>query len=235
MVVMNCLSQNISDTILPKQRSLASEKKVPWQWIAPATLTGLGIWGSIDKNLRKRKPEWKEPSYLVSVFNKPLDDYLYYLPSASVYLMHLAGNKPRHDVVNYSVILLKSELIMLAVVTPLKKFTHVLRPDSADYKSFPSGHTTQAFLAANFLRHEFGHKSTWYSIAGYTVATGVGLLRLKNNKHWVSDVLAGAGIGILCSEIAYATHQYKWNKKNKLSFFPTFSHSGPGFYLAWKL
>ena len=58
MVLMNCLSQNISDTILPKQRSLASEKKVPWQWIAPATLTGLGIWGSIDKNLRKRKPEY---------------------------------------------------------------------------------------------------------------------------------------------------------------------------------
>lgn len=235
MVLMNCFSQNSTDTIFQKEKNLKPAKKIAWQWIAPVTLTGLGIWGTIDNNLVNKKPEWKEPDYLVTVFNKPLEDYLNYLPAASVYLMHLSGNKPKHDVINYSVIFLKSELIMLALVAPIKKYTRVLRPDSTDYKSFPSGHTTQAFLAANFLRHEFGHKSAWYSVAGYTLATGVGLLRLKNNRHWVSDVLAGAGIGILCSEIAYATHQYKWNKKNKLSFFPTYSHSGPGFYLAWKL
>lgn len=40
-------------------------------------------------------------------------------------------------------------------------------------------------------------------MAGYAVAAGVGAMRVYNNKHWCSDILAGAGIGILSASIMY--------------------------------
>lgn len=77
------------------------------------------------------------------------------------------------------------------------------RPDGSSRTSFPSGHTATAFMTATMLRHEYGHLSPWIGIGGYTVATGTGLMRMANNKHWLSDVLTGAGIGILSTEVGY--------------------------------
>ena len=45
--------------------------------------------------------------------------------------------------------------------------------------------------------------SLWIGVAGYAVAAGTGFFRMYNNRHWLTDVLAGAGIGILSAEIAY--------------------------------
>ena len=39
--------------------------------------------------------------------------------------------------------------------------------------------------------------SPWYAVGGYAVATFTGVMRVLNNRHWISDVLSGAGIGIL--------------------------------------
>ena len=50
---------------------------------------------------------------------------------------------------------------------------------------------------------KFGYKSPWVGIGAYSVATATGLMRIANNKHWLSDVLAGAGIGIITTEIGY--------------------------------
>ena len=234
-----CIAQAPVDSAVTSKTdvhlSSNSKKKIPWNWIIPGTLVGLGVLGNYNNNIIDRN-EIKEERYEhLSAFHKHADDYAPYIPAATVYFLNLIGQKPKHDVVNYSVILLKSELIMVAVTTPLKKITHVLRPDSSAYNSFPSGHTAQAFLAANFLRHEYGYKSVWYSIAGYALATGVGVFRVANNRHWISDVLAGAGIGILSSELAYATHQYRWNKKKKISIMPTFNGTEGGIYMVWKL
>jgi membrane-associated phospholipid phosphatase len=40
-------------------------------------------------------------------------------------------------------------------------------------------------------------------VAGYAVAFTTGYLRMYNNKHWLSDVVAGAGVGILSTDLAY--------------------------------
>ena len=90
-----------------------------------------------------------------------------------------------------------------AVVTPVKRFTNKLRPDGSNRLSFPSGHTSQAFVSAEFLRMEYKHISPWYGIAGYTVAALTGYLRMYNNKHWFSDIAAGAGVGILSVQAIY--------------------------------
>ena len=96
-----------------------------------------------------------------------------------------------------------SALLMGSAVNTLKQTTHVVRPDGSNDRSFPSGHTATAFMMATMLTKEYGHKSPWIGIGAYTAASATGLMRMANNKHWLSDVLTGAGIGILSTEIGY--------------------------------
>ena len=62
------------------------------------------------------------------------------------------------------------------------------------------------------LAIEYGEQHKWVPYAAYGVATTVGVMRMANNKHYISDVLFGAGLGILSMKAAYWTHQYKWNR-----------------------
>lgn len=58
-------------------------------------------------------------------------------------------------------------------------------------------------MTATMFNKEYGHKSPWIGVGAYSMATVTGLMRMANNKHWLSDVLTGAGIGILSTEIGY--------------------------------
>jgi membrane-associated phospholipid phosphatase len=126
---------------------------------------------------------------------------------------------------------------MAVLVFSLKKITAVPRPDTGSLNSFPSGHTAQAFAAATFMHKEYGKQSIWYSIGAYSLATGIGAFRVMNNRHWISDVLAGAGIGIFSTNIAYLTHQNRWGHKklkHETMVIPTYGQ-GPGVYLSYRL
>ena len=74
--------------------------------------------------------------------------------------------------------------------------------------SFPSGHTSVAFAFAEFLAQEYGDKSPIYTIIGYSFATTTGVFRIYNKAHWFSDVVAGAGFGILSTKAAYLVYPY---------------------------
>ncbi|KGN69179.1 phosphoesterase [Porphyromonas gulae] len=78
-----------------------------------------------------------------------------------------------------------------------------LRPDGTAANSYPSGHTATAFACATLFHLEYGSRSPWYSVAGYTVASLTGISRIVNNRHWASDVLCGAAVGILVGELGY--------------------------------
>lgn len=157
-------------------------------------------------------------------FHHNADDYLQYAPIAAVYGLNLVGVHGKNDFRNRTAILIKTELLVAAITLPLKRITKVPRPDTGEPTSFPSGHTAQAFAAATFMSKEYGHLSIWYSIGAYGVATAVGTMRVMNNRHWVSDVLAGAGIGILSTNIAYLTHHTKTGHKhhNQTLVLPSF-------------
>jgi membrane-associated phospholipid phosphatase len=77
------------------------------------------------------------------------------------------------------------------------------RPDGSNNLSFPSGHTTTAFTTAHFMFREYQDENIWLSLSGYPIAVFTGVYRILNDKHWVGDVVAGAGIGILSTEVAY--------------------------------
>jgi membrane-associated phospholipid phosphatase len=59
--------------------------------------------------------------------------------------------------------------------------------------SFSSGHTTEAFALASVISEHYD--SLWVQVPAYGLASAVGYARLNNNRHWPSDVLAGAAIG----------------------------------------
>ena len=126
-----------------------------------------------------------------------------YLPAAVMLGMKLGGVEGRSSWGRMLASDAFSALLMGSVVFSLKQTTHVMRHDGSNDHSFPSGHTATAFMTATMLTKEYGHKSPWIGIGAYSVATATGLMRMANNKHWLSDVLTGAGIGILSTELGY--------------------------------
>lgn len=136
-------------------------------------------------------------------FRRHADDYLQYLPAAVMLGMKIGGVEGRSSWGRMLASDALSALLMGSVVYSLKKTTHVMRPDGSNNHSFPSGHTATAFMTATMLTKEYGHKSPWIGIGAYSVATATGLMRMANNKHWLSDVLTGAGVGILSTELGY--------------------------------
>ncbi len=198
-------------------RASKSKSKTFQKAIAiPLVLTATGLYTQIDNESFFNKYEIQEErNEWASGFRTHIDDYLQYAPIAAVYGLNLAGVKGKNDFANRTALLIKSEIIVGALTYTIKNVTSIQRPDTSTPNSFPSGHTAQAFAAATFMAKEYGHKSIWYSIGAYSVATSVGVMRVMNNRHWITDVLVGAGIGIFSTNLAYLTHQYKWGKKHK--------------------
>lgn len=143
-----------------------------------------------------------------------IDNYLQYSPAAAVIGLNIAGAKGKHSFIDELFIYAISNVIMGIAVEGTKHISHELRPDGSDYYSFPSGHTATAFAAAEWLRAEYWQRSPWIGIAGYAAATATGVLRVYNNRHWVSDVIAGAGFGFLSTRIAYELNP--WVEKHIL-------------------
>lgn len=173
--------------------------------------TGLSFIGDFNPvyNSNKAKRDIRKH---FSGFNNSLDDYLIFAPYAEFGILTLLKIKCKNDFINTTILIVKSELFMTAMVFPTKYLSHQLRPDSSDYHSLPSGHTASAFVAATIVHKEFRHLGPWYGVGAYTLATGVAAFRMLNNKHWLSDVVTGAGIGVLAAHLAYATHRHRWGK-----------------------
>lgn len=182
--------------------------------IAPVLFTAAGLCTLDDDNDDNYEVQEERNRYIPN-FRHHADDYLQHSPIMIVYGLNWLGVKGKNDFADRTAILIKSEMMVGILTFSLKRITAVPRPDTKELTSFPSGHTAQAFASATFMAREYGHKNIWYSIGAYTVATGVGAMRVMNNRHWISDVMVGAGIGILSTNLAYLTHQYRWGKKNR--------------------
>lgn len=167
-----------------------------------------------------------------------LDNYLQYSPALAVYALNTLGIKGKNNFRDRTIIYTLSTAISSAIVLPLKRITKVQRPDGSGFNSFPSGHTTTAFAAAEFMRQEYKDVSLWYGVAGYTAAAATGILRLYNNKHWVSDVIAGAGFGILSTKLSYLIYpsikrKFFKNKSTNALVMPFCTNGVGGFFMVY--
>jgi len=171
--------------------------------IIPTILIGYGVIGIESDGLKDINNEVKEEvnEHIDDKFT--IDDISQHLPALSVYALNAMGIKGKNNFKDRTIILATSYILMASTVTTLKYTTKIRRPDNSSYNSFPSGHTATAFVGAEFLWQEYKDVSIWYGISGYAVAAGTGIFRIVNDRHWITDVAAGAGIGMLSTKIAY--------------------------------
>lgn len=173
------------------------------QMVAPALCIATGTAATYVPQMKQWSISLRDAVMADHHAKATFDDYMQYLPAASVYGLKLCGLESRHSYRGITNLMAGSYLLTAAVTLSAKQLCGIERPDGSNHHSFPSGHTATAFTGAEILRREYGEEYPLVGIAGYTVAAGVGLMRVYNNRHWASDVVAGAGVGILCASLSY--------------------------------
>ena len=111
-----------------------------------------------------------------------LDDYSRQVPLAAAFAMMATGHRGERTAVGFTLIYLLAHELDDGVVSNLKRTTAEARPYNAgDFSSFPSSHTSQAFLTATLLHEHYGRQYPWLSVSGYTVATATAAMRVLGN------------------------------------------------------
>ena len=171
-----------------------------------------------------------------------VENAIMFLPIVSVYALDWCGVPARHSFKDRAIVTASSFSMAYGAVLLSKFLTERARPDMSSNRSFPSGHTTAAFAGAHILMKEYKHISPWIGVSGYAVATSVGFLRLANNKHWFSDVIVGAGFGILSVELSYLLLPHlsrmivfgNKNERKVLTLNPSFGYNWGGIGLSYQ-
>ena len=172
------------------------------QLALPLTLVAVSSFGVWDKQakyinnaVRDGFATWRGEAY------HNFDDYVQYLPAAAYFAVGFTSAKSRHNWKERLIVLGTSWAAMGIMVNAIKYTVREPRPYNVEKRnSYPSGHTATAFMGAELVRREYG---IGYGIAAYAVACGIGVMRMYNDKHWLNDVIGGAGIGILSAQIGY--------------------------------
>ncbi|PIF43692.1 PAP2 superfamily protein [Chryseobacterium sp. 52] len=171
--------------------------------IIPAALISYGVASLTVKDLKRLNFSTRDEINEHKPDHIKLDNYTQYAPVILVYGLNAAGIKGKHNFRDRTIIYATSQLISAAFTLPLKHLVKEERPDQSNNLSFPSGHTAAAFSSAQFMFREYKDTNFWLSLSGYPIAVFTGAYRMLNDKHWVGDVVAGAGFGILSTELAY--------------------------------
>jgi len=205
--------------------------------VVPAVLIGYGAYTFNGGGFYTNQDARRDIQRVFPNTRTRADDVLIFVPYLELGAVALFGVETRDDRTNTLLVIAKGEAIMLASTYAVKYISRETRPDGSDNLSFPSGHTAQAFLAASIVHTELRDKSQWYGVGAYALATSVGVLRMVNDKHWQSDVVAGAGFGILSAHLAYLTHRNRWGRAARgrgLGVMPSYYGGVPGVCLSWR-
>jgi len=169
------------------------------------------------------------------------DDYLQYVPIAIMYTADLFKVPARNDSWDQTKFLAMSELGTSAIVQALKYSLKIQRPNNGAYNSYPSGHASQAFVTSQVLYNEFRETNKLLAYSGFLFSIPTGALRIVNNRHWVPDVLLGAGIAMLVTNTIYYFEPLKnWDpfqkkkRKTQIGFVPTWNDDYIGGHLTLK-
>jgi membrane-associated phospholipid phosphatase len=175
-------------------------------------------------------------------FHTKAESYFQFAPIVMVYGLNMVGVAGKNVFIDRTALLGLSAGLLGASEGITKKLSHRLRPNNNDYLSFPSGHTGIAFMGAEFMAQEYSSKSFVYSVIGYTFAATTGVFRLYNRDHWFSDVVAGAGYGILSTKLSYLIYPYirhaltpKGKDGRSTMVMPTYQDGVPALSFAMQL
>ncbi len=99
------------------------------------------------------------------------------------------------------------------------------RPDGSDNLSFPSGHTSSAFAMATVAEAHFGPK---VGVPAYLAAGFIGASRIQSDKHYLSDVIAGAALGYIVGRTVVRENGEPLRRKTQIQLVPSTDASGTG-------
>ncbi len=206
------LGDTIKKDLLTAPDTVRQLHSKAWTFIPPVALIGYGALSFAIHPVRRfdyyLAGEVKKTS---PNFNTRAESYFLFTPIVMVYGLNMIGVEGKNRFIDRTALLGLSAGIFGITDLATKKFTHRLRPNGNDYLSFPSGHTGLAFVGAEFLAQEYSDKSPVYTVIGYASAVTTGIFRMYNRDHWFSDVVAGAGVGILSTKAAYLIYPYLRN------------------------
>lgn len=168
---------------------------------------------------------------LLTNFKSSIDDYTQYFGPVMTLGLKAFGYEGRSNWTRFLASAGMSWAIMGGIVNTVKYSAKEMRPDGSTANSWPSGHTANSFVGATVLHKEYGlTRSPWFSIAGYGIATATGVMRVLNNRHWISDVMSGAGIGIFSAELGYALGDLIFKGKGLLRNDLEGNYDSPSFF-----
>ena len=181
--------------------------------VAPALMVGAGSLYH-DYNLERAVRNADRP---------PMDDgisTLMYVPGALMlaasYSMPLTGDDKWMGTKRLVFREAAGFAMQVALTQTLKSLSGRPRPGNDSDYSFPSGHAAFSFFSATVMQHELGDNiSPWIGVAGYGVAAGISISRVVSNDHWMSDVIACAGIGIFSAEFGYWLDDVLFGKSDR--------------------
>lgn len=205
------------DTIV----ALKNQDKISYkQFVAPVALITAGalmVNTALNNDLQSNAN-----NFFGEDFSSHADNVLLFVPAAQIYLGKSFGFQPKNNFYHQTINLAIANAITVSTTMALKYTVKEERPDQSDDLSFPSGHTSIAFTNAALLYYEYKDSNVWYASSGFLFATATGILRIANNKHYTSDVLAGAGIGLASGLIVSYWNPFKsmsFGKKKKTTAF----------------
>lgn len=230
--------QTNSDSLSVNNRSTENYVFKWRQTILPASLIGVGAVALAPSFIRNSSRTITNRVIDIRGNNRRLafDDYIQYLPVANSLMLGCAGVKAKHSFRDRAFIVAASYAALAVLTVIPKSCIDEKRPEFAGHNSFPSGHTATAFMGAELVRIEYGG---WYGAGAYTVAAGVGFMRMYNGRHWLHDVAAGAGVGILSARVGEWSCRLwqrifpkrgKRKKENNFVFTPVAAPVNGGYY-----
>lgn len=168
---------------------------------------------------------WSNGNIWINTFEFELADILSYGTAGadSIIMTMAAGHDAPTVIESASVAALTTQIIKFSVGRE-RPYAHDVSLGDDDNLSFVSGHTaiaTAEAVSAGMVTHK-----PWVWGVGLGLAGATGYLRIAGDKHYLTDVLAGAAVGALCG----------W-AVTKLTYTPTTSaartYSVPLFTEAW--
>lgn len=131
-----------------------------------------------------------------------IDDYTQHIPIILLYGNQFFSNPKTVTTTSITKQLIVAEGLSLSSMLILKYLSNKKRPNGGKF-SFPSGHTSYAFASATLLYLNLKEHKPLLAYSGFLIAGMTGTFRVIKNKHWVSDVLFGAGLGMLSSFLSF--------------------------------
>lgn len=238
---MICISLLTPSTLIGQKDSLRVAKKGKSylkENLVPLSLLAVG--SAISSSKFEQNLQKDIRNLVGNRYNTQVDNYTRYGPIAEILIADALGVEAKNHWFDQAKNWTISWLVTDFLTFRLKGWVGKPRPDRYDNFSFPSGHTSFAFMNAEVLFQEFRETSPWLAYSGYAFAATTGGLRIANNAHFLSDVMFGAGLAMLVTKLVYWLDPLiKWNPFKKVKdviFYPQrLDQNTVGVYFSFRL